>query len=70
MIQVGTKYEQFAGSTNFKKPNTLPKVETYTYRASLQTVMQCMPLWCQLSGKDDVSMSVWLDIDLPTLGQR
>ena len=28
--EVGTKYEQFTDSTNFKIANMLPKVKTYT----------------------------------------
>ena len=41
--RVGTKYEQFTDSTNFKKANKpLPKVKNlYICRASLQTMMQC-----------------------------
>ena len=68
LYKVGTKYGQFIDSINFKKWLT-SKSEELIHRISLQTVMQChcIPLWCQLSGKDDLSVSAYMDIDFPLM---
>ena len=63
LYEVGTKYD--TDSTNFKKANKLPEVKNTLHRTSFQTVIQCrcMPLLCQLSGKDNLSVSACMDTD-------
>ena len=63
LYKVGTKYD--TDSTNFKEANKLPEVKNTLHRTSFQTVIQCrcMPLLCQLSGKDDLSVSACMDTD-------
>ena len=59
LYEVG-KYEQFTDSTNFKKANKLPEVKNLYFCRHCDA----MPLLCQLSGKDDLSVSAWMDIDI------
>ena len=48
--------------------NNLPKKNLYIELAyRLWCNARCIPLWCQLSGKDDLSVSAYMDIDFPLM---